>query len=227
MKIRMMLLSDCIFGSGEAEAGGADLSVQLDADGFPFFKGSTFKGLFRETLEQYLDWTYNDQDFGDSDREIGGDIAMESSEGEEKREALKKTRIDTQISRLLGESGSDEDDERKLVFSDFTISQPVRKRVLMEAQGVFANEGNTRGLYRELVTESMTHQRTFTRLSEEGTVSPGSLRKVRCVNQGLSFSSTIVCSSQDEELVRDVLSMIKWVGSLRNRGFGKIKLVTV
>ena len=48
MKIRMELLSDAIFGNGMSIPGGEDISVLKDAQGFPYFKGSTFKGVFRE-----------------------------------------------------------------------------------------------------------------------------------------------------------------------------------
>ena len=57
MKIKMQLLSDVIFGSGVSVPGGEDISVLCDKDGFPYYKGSTFKGVFREELERYLQWT--------------------------------------------------------------------------------------------------------------------------------------------------------------------------
>lgn len=57
MRIRMQLLSDAIFGNGMSVPGGEDLSVLTDEYGFPYYKGGTFKGVFREALEQYLFWT--------------------------------------------------------------------------------------------------------------------------------------------------------------------------
>ena len=56
MKIRMELLSDAIFGNGLSIPGGEDISVLKDAQGFPYFKGSTFKGVFREELQRYYEW---------------------------------------------------------------------------------------------------------------------------------------------------------------------------
>ena len=37
------------------------------------------------------------------------------------------------------------------------------------------------------------------------------------------FYGTCVCDAQDAELVKEVLGLIKWVGTMRNRGFGGSK----
>jgi CRISPR-associated protein Csx10 len=192
VKIVMTLMSDAIFGNGISETGGADISVLVDEYGFPYYKGGTFKGVFRETLEEYLDWTIEEPD-----------------------EQQKKREIQATLERLLGKPGNEIDGQQeKLIFSDFRISEKVRQAVLDELQDAPA----------ELVTDCMTHLRTFTRLTPEGVAEPGSLRVARCVNQGLSFYATIGCSKTDEPLVKEVLPMLKWVGTLRNRGFGKVKI---
>ena len=77
------------------------------------------------------------------------------------------------------------------------------------------------------VTEEVIDKTTSTKLvdSESDVVnysvnysaSEGSLRIARCVDAGLIFYSEID-GVEDEELVREVLSMIKWIGSMRNRG---------
>lgn len=54
MKIQMKLLSDTIFGNGRSLPGEEDISVLSDENGFPYYKGGTFKGIFREELSQYL-----------------------------------------------------------------------------------------------------------------------------------------------------------------------------
>ena len=48
MKIRMQLISDVVFGNGESIPGGEDISILSDEHGFPYYKGGTFKGIFRE-----------------------------------------------------------------------------------------------------------------------------------------------------------------------------------
>ena len=189
LKIRMQLISDVVFGNGESVPGGEDVSILRDQYGFPYYKGGTFKGIFREELGNYLAWTKNDEE-------------------EVRRE----------MNRLLGKGGDDHlHNSDKLVFSDFTLSDYVKRQMLSEIE--FGQK--------DMVLEALSHVRTFTAVSQDGTVQKGSLRQCRCVNKGLNFYSEIKCSPGDEGLVEDVLSTIKWVGTMRSRGFDKVKLMVV
>lgn len=184
MKIRMTLMSDTIFGNGMSVPGGEDISVLHDAQGFPYYRGSTFKGVFREMLVRYLEWN-------------GAEDAKAS-------EIVRK---------LLGRNGDTEMDSDKLVFSDFCIPGNVRSRVLNEI-----------GDDPDAVLDSFTHVRTFTAIDESGTVKKGSMRVARCVNKGIVFDGTIRCGDPQSEMVKEVLTLIKWIGTMRNRGFGKIRI---
>lgn len=189
LKVRMQLMSDVIFGNGESVPGGEDISILSDENGFPYFKGGTFKGIFREELRNYLAWTVSEE---------------------------KKIEAETQ--RLLGTGGDTNiQNKDKLIFSDFTLSDHVKKTVLSEIQ-----PGQE-----YMIPEALSHTRMFTAISSDGIVREGSLRQCRCVNKGLNFYSEIICLPEDEQLVKDVLSVIKWVGTMRNRGFGKVKLTTI
>ncbi len=189
MKIRMQLLSDVIFGNGMSIPGGEDISVLCDENGFPYYKGGTFKGIFREALEQYLEWTMPDKD-----------------------------KIEERADRLLGKSGDDMvSHPGKLIFSDFQLSDYVKQQILAEAK-------KGQGECRDTVLHALSHLRTFTAISEDGIVAEGSLRSCRCVNKGLNFYSQVEYSREDEELVAEVLSCIKWIGTMRSRGFGKVRL---
>ena len=46
--IEMTLQSDAVFGNGLSIPGGEDIATQMDDAGFPYLKGNTFKGIFRE-----------------------------------------------------------------------------------------------------------------------------------------------------------------------------------
>lgn len=191
MKIRMQLMSDVVFGNGESIPGGEDISILSDENGFPYYKGGTFKGIFREEMGNYLAWTMP----------------------EEKESAAK-----AELERLLGTGGDDNiHNQDKLVFSDFTLSDYVKQQMLSEI--------GTRQAYS--VLNALSHVRTFTAISPDGIVQEGSLRQCRCINRGLNFYSEIKCSQKDEQLVKDVLSMVKWVGTMRSRGFGKVKLTVI
>ena len=84
MKIRMQLISDVVFGNGESIPGGEDISILSDEHGFPYYKGGTFKGIFREELRNYLTWTMTEAD-----------------------------KIDAQMKRLLGADSDDKQNPDK------------------------------------------------------------------------------------------------------------------
>ena len=204
MKIRMQLMSDAIFGNGESIPGGEDISVLSDENGFPYYKGGTFKGIFREEMENYLAWI------------LSGEKENKTTDVRLRQPSL--CSIKAELERLLGTGGDDYIyNTDKLVFSDFTLSDYVKGQMLAEI--------GTGQAYN--VLNALSHVRTFTAMSPEGIVQEGTLRQCRCINKGLNFYSEIKCSQKDEQLVEDVLSMIKWVGTMRSRGFGKVKLTVV
>lgn len=190
MKIKMTLMADTIPGNGESVPGGEDISVLHDENGFPYYKGGTLKGIFREELTNYLAWTGGtEEDFNE-------------------------------LNVLLGRSGADEDNARKLRFSDLTLSENVRAAIMKEEIG-------GKHLSPEDILDIFSYMRTFTALDEDGIVKDGSLRYARCLTKGLIFYGDITCAEEDEELVKEVLSLICAIGTMRNRGFGNVKIEAI
>ena len=182
--IEMTLLADAVFGNGLSIPGGEDIATQMDDQGFPYLKGNTLKGMFREELINLLGWTGKDE---------------------------KET--DETVCTLMGEGGSEQLDEtRKVRFSDLVINPELRKTV----------EEETDDLAEHIAM--FTYTRDFTSL-EDGMAKEGSLRQCRTVKSGLHFYGTCYCAKEDAELVKEVLSLINWVGTMRNRGFGKVSIV--
>ncbi len=200
MKISMELLSDSIFGNGRSVAGGEDISIVHDAEGFPYFKGNTFKGIFREELNHLLKW-----------KGIAGkDIC-------------------NIVKKMLGEGGDDSLDTEKLVFSDLVIPEAVKEAVLDELKYDPSADTKAAGQAEKKDTSDQvlrvfTNMRTFTALELDGRVKPGSLRMARCVNKGISLEGELTCPDSDKELVTEVLGMIRWAGTMRNRGFGQVRV---
>ena len=54
MKIEIELLSETIFGCGEAVSNSIDIEVLQDNIGLPYMKGKTFKGKLREEVEEIV-----------------------------------------------------------------------------------------------------------------------------------------------------------------------------
>lgn len=179
MIIRMKLLSDCIFGSGQSVPGGEDIGIICDKDGFPYLKASAFRGILREEAENLSAWDPENYQAG-------------------------------WIEDVFGSPGMEVDSQGAYVHvSDLVLPKELRDAVLEEVKG----ETN--------VTDIFTSLRTFTAL-EEGIVKEGSLRIARCVNQGFCFYGTVDCRLEDEDRLEEVISLVKWVGGMRTRGFGHV-----
>lgn len=167
LRVTMELLSDAIFGSGFSIPGGEDIAVCRDPAGYPYLKGSTMKGLLRESLENLLVWT-------------GG--------------------AEADMSALLGEGGwSGTDDSRRVRLTELTLEQ------------------------RPADPESCCESRMFTSL-EDGTVREGSLRMAACIHRGQTFVGTLNCRAEDAPLMKEALAGIKWAGTMRSRGFGRVRV---
>jgi len=162
----MELLSDAIFGSGFSIPGGEDIAVYHDESGYPYLKGSTLKGLLRESLENLIAWS-----------------------GAEDISGL-----------LLGESGREgTDDARRVQLTSLLLCEPPA-----DAEGCYSDHA-------------------FTAL-EDGIVKQGSLRAAACIRRGLQFRGEVTCAEEDSDLLRQAFAGIKWVGTLRSRGFGRVRI---
>lgn len=167
--VEMRLCSDTVFGSGYSIPGSEDVAVCLDEKGLPYMKGSTWKGLLRESLENLVAW----------------------GEGE-----------DRDITALMGEEGwNGLTDDRRVRLTGLTLTD-------LPAD-----------------PEDCFDLRTFTSL-ENGVVKKGTLRTVSCIRTGLIFSGELECDEGDLPLLRDALAGIKWAGTQRSRGFGRVRFTT-
>lgn len=168
IKYNMRLLSDTIFGSGYSVPGGTDISVFRDREGYPMLKGSTMKGLLRESAANIADWNG-----------LGRDKVMSLFGTEDRGGAM---------------------DEHRLNFTAAVIGD------------------------RKTMPEDCFVERTFTAIGGNGIARDGSLRLAECVKAGYVFSGTIECHKADVEFIEEALDGIKWVGTLRNRGFGHVRI---
>ncbi len=114
----------------------------------------------------------------------------------------------------------EDENRQKIYVSDFMIPLSVRKAV---CEGLGLDAVSKRNARKEQVTDLFTELRTFTRL-ENGVSAKGSLRDARCIVQGMVFLGRIECPKDREEIVRESLAYLKWLGSMRTRGFGAVEM---
>ena len=168
LQVRLELLSDTIFGSGHSIPGGEDIAVCQDENGYPYLKGTTFKGLLRESMHDLLEWS-------------GGPT-------------------DT-VEALLGKEGwTGTAGGRRLHLTPLTLEEKPEE------------------------SETCYDHRTFTSL-ENDVVKTGTLRSAMCICRGQKFIGKIFCEEQDVPFVRESARGIKWLGTMRSRGFGHVKVI--
>lgn len=167
LQVRLELLSDTIFGSGHSIPGGEDIAVRQDENGYPYLKGTTFKGLLRESMHDLLEWSSGPMDT---------------------------------VEELLGKEGwTGTAGGRRLHLTPLTLEEKPEE------------------------SETCYDHRTFTSL-ENDVVKTGTLRSAVCVCRGQTFTGKIFCEEQDVSLVRESARGIKWLGTMRSRGFGHVKV---
>lgn len=167
LQIKLELLSDTIFGSGHSVPGGEDIAVRQDENGYPYLKGTTFKGLLRESMHDLLEWSSGPMDT---------------------------------VEELLGKEGwTGTAGGRRLHLTPLTLEEKPEE------------------------SETCYDHRTFTSL-ENDVVKTGTLRSAVCVCRGQTFTGRIFCEEQDVSLVRESARGIKWLGTMRSRGFGHVKV---
>lgn len=176
MKLRLELLDDTVFGSGQSVPGAEDSSVLYDRDGFPYLRGTTVKGLLREAFINYTVWTGGNEDL---------------------------------VGIIFGEGGMEAESKRKLFVTDAVIPEQVKKEFKDYSQ--------------DEILAACTYTRTFTKV-EDGKASDGSLRTVRCIKKGLVFYGNIEFAEEDAEIIKKSVSSVKWIGSMRTRGMGKVRM---
>ena len=110
MKIKMNIISNTIIGSGQSVPGGEDIAVLMDNEGFPYFKGGTLKGIFREEYSNLLYW-----------------------------DGLSTESVKKELFLMLGSSGAhSESDDTKIRFSNFELPDSVKN--IIRNEQLTANE---------------------------------------------------------------------------------------
>lgn len=115
------------------------------------------------------------------------------------------------VEKLFGKAGESVEDDR-LMFTDFKVSDYVRNMVLSQ-----------KDITREEIINCFTDTYTFTSI-ENGVAKKGSLRSCRYINKGMIFYGEISCCKKYEEYVRAGLKAVKYIGSMKTRGFGRVKV---
>lgn len=203
--LRIKLESDTTFGRGDGVAGLIDTEVEHDANGLPFLRGRTLRGLLSEECANIL---FSIDEFPDAN---------------DWKQAAKN---------LFGRAGSTLDDDGKLHIGNAVLPEDLRDAVSFEVNEYkkAKKENKKAGVSPNEIIESLTAIRRQTRMSENGSPEEGSLRSSRVILRETEFVADLIFAEepQDESKELHLLSAsaagLQRIGLGRNRGRGKVSV---
>lgn len=213
--LKIKLLSDTIFSGGESIVSISDIDELYDDYKIPYYKGKSVKGNIRESAELIIE---NQKKFDEQKAKQNEEIVKalfgktflrdQSSEEDKKEEKEKKElyRDDQTQGILRFENASLEDDLKQ------NLKYLVDKKIITKDE----------------IISSLTDIRYATKIDREyGTAKKGSLRSMRVLNKGITFSANIY---SERDLTEDELALLlcavkatRHVGTLRSRGKGQVE----
>lgn len=209
--LKIKLLSDTIFSGGESIVSISDIDELYDDYKIPYYKGKSVKGNIRESAELIIE---NQKKFDEEKARQNEEIVKAlfgktflseqlSEENEDKKELYR----DDQTQGILRfENASLEDDLKQ------NLKYLVDKKIITKDE----------------IISSLTDIRYATKIDREyGTAKKGSLRSMRVLNKGITFSANIY---SERDLTEDELALLlcavkatRHVGTLRSRGKGQVE----
>lgn len=205
-KLEITLESPCLIGSGEGFGAIIDSDIIFDEIGIPYIPAKRIKGCIKESAIEVCEM------FEQSGIDILGDLKNNREYGENSYKI---------ISDIFGKQGSDK--PSPVYFSNLAIegydSAVKWFRYLTKKYNSVFN--------REAIINQFTEIRQQTSI-EDGVAKDHSLRTIRVAKKGLVFKGDVKFE-EDKQIWLSLLFFacknFRYMGSKRNRGFGKIKCV--
>lgn len=202
--LRIRLESEATFGRGDGVAGLVDVEVQHDEHGLPYLGGRALKGILGAECAEII-------------------FALEHAVGE------KANRWRLVERRLFGDTGSMLEGEALLMVGPARLPDDLRASIAHQIWAYSQRRPTSPGetLTRAGVIETLTALRRQTAMDAHGAPKKETLRTVRVIIRGLEFDAPLnfvdVPSDDDLALLAAGVKALRRLGSLRNRGVGRIK----
>jgi len=121
------------------------------------------------------------------------------------------------IKGLFGDQGLTDKNTEYVSVSNFVPEEYEENKTYLSH---LIQEGQ---ISRSEVINHFTTIKMMTRIDADGIAEETSLRTFRVLKKGLKFTGEITFNSDDFEFFKDVTSLTRRIGSMRNRGLGHIK----
>lgn len=198
--LKIKLLSDTIFSGGESIVSVSDIDELYDDYKIPYYKGKSIKGNIREAA----------------------DLIVENQENKNKNKKIIRTLFGKKFDNTNESKESYMDDQTQgiLKFENASLEDDIKENLkyLVDSHIISKEE----------IINSLTDIRYATKIDRKtGTAQKGSLRSMRVLNKGITFTSSIY---SERELTEDELALLvcavkttRHLGTLRSRGKGNVE----
>ncbi len=204
--LNIELLSRAIIGSAEGYGVVIDTDIMLDDFGIPYIPARRIKGCLRDSAIEVMDMLYQ--------AGINEFIDLTTDKSEKFKYSL--------VNKLFGRPGLQINSS--ITFSNLNIAD---HEALKEWLSFLMHDSQSSALIsREAITAYFTDITQQTAIDDTtGTAQKHSLRTVRSIRSGFTFSGEILIDTVTKDYERLLLLSamnLRYIGSIRTRGFGKV-----
>jgi CRISPR/Cas system CSM-associated protein Csm3 (group 7 of RAMP superfamily) len=204
--LQITLESNALIGSGEGYGAIIDADVAFDDIGIPYIPVKRIKGCLRDAAIDVCVMLYSAQI--KSFLDLTTDISSNNSN---------KFKIITDIFGKQGQESPAPFYFTNLMIDDYDKNKEWLEYFLSEHANIISGD-SIRSFFTEL--------RQQTAIDDNGVAGEHSLRTIRTIKKGITFKGEICCQTENQNAER-ILALacrnLRYMGTKRNRGFGKIK----
>lgn len=194
LQVEIELLSETIFGSGEAVSNSIDIEVLQDNLGIPYMKGKTFKGKLREEMEEIVE-LLKESTGKDYKEQLRGLLGVEGGFNNDNSGVLETVKFSNcEISKNIKDFLKDSLEKREILREDILAAfTEVRIFTAIDDKGI-AKDGSLR--------ESRVVRRDF--------------------KYYVDINSARTLTTVDKGLLAMGISALRNLGSMESRGKGEV-----
>jgi CRISPR/Cas system CSM-associated protein Csm3 (group 7 of RAMP superfamily) len=205
--LKLTLLSPCLIGSGEGFGAVIDSDIVFDEFGIPYIPAKRIKGCLRDSAIEVCEMF-----------ELANiNLFPLTYDGSDNKYTI--------VSQIFGKPGDEK--PAPVYFSNLTIEG--YEKIVQWIRYLMKKYPNI--ITRESIINQYTELRQQTAIEETGTAKEHSLRTIRVAKKEISFKRIFFIGEIDIEVVNDDMikllyfacENLRYIGTKRNRGFGKVK----
>lgn len=211
--ITMVLESDTCFGAGESKNGLVNTEILLDENNFPYFLSKTFMGVWRESIENFILPSLDNQKPEDQKhlailKSLFSDLETNSDVEACWQSNLSNFTIDKGIADKFNDAKYENEWEKKHKVEEVS---PTIKNLLNKTKH-----------------DALLKIEQATRINDNQVAEDKSLRAIRVIKKGVVFNSMLTIKGDvqqsDKLFLEKLLKIIKHMGTGKTRGMGRVRL---